>query len=251
MRIIASIANLLTISGLALYLAACTSTSQSPPDLQLASASGGSQTKGLQLVPNLPPPVDTNNGQDVPIAPNDQLEIDVFQVPDLNRTVQVDNNGSISLPLVGEVKAAGKTVLALQNEITQRYGAKYLQNPQVSVLMKQSAGQQVTVDGSVTKPGIYPIAGNSTLLQVIAEAGGLDKMADESKIYVFRQVGARKLVANYDVKEIRQGHRPDPRIYGGDIVVSFKSGSKVAMQNLGDVLGILGRGAYIGVMSGL
>jgi polysaccharide export outer membrane protein len=153
--------------------------------------------------------------------------------------------------LIGQVQAAGKSILALQDEITQRYGAKYLQNPQISVLMKESAGQQVTVDGSVKKPGVYPVAGNSTLLQVIAEAGGLDDIADESKVYVFRKVGVRKLVANYNVKEIRSGKRQDPRIYGGDIVVSFKSGSKVALQNLGSVLGVLGRGAYIGVASGL
>ena len=251
MRITAPIANLLAIIGLGICLTACTSNAPNAPDLQTATASSSSPVKGLQLVPNLPPPTETNNGRDVPIAPNDQLEINVFQVPDLNRTVQVDNNGSISLPLIGEVRAAGKSVPALQNEITRLYGAKYLQNPQVSVLMKQSAGQQVTVDGSVKKPGIYPVAGNSSLLQVVAEAGGLEDIADESKVYVFRQVGSRKLVANFDLKEIRAGSHSDPRIYGGDVIVSFKSGAKVAMQNLGNVLGVLGRGASLGVVSGL
>jgi polysaccharide export outer membrane protein len=250
MRIIASIAKLIVIMGMMLWLPACTTATPDTPDVPTATASNSAGGKNLQLVSNLPPPVNTNNGEDVPIAPGDKLEIDVFQVADLDRTVQVDNKGRIFLPLIGEVEAAGKSVLTLQNDITQRYGAKYLQNPQVSVLVKESAGQQVTIDGSVKKPGIYPISGNSTLLQVVAEAGGLDDIADESKVYVFRKVGGRKLVANYNVKEIRSGKRQDPHIYGGDIVVSFKSGTKVALQNLGNVLGVAGRGAYIGALAG-
>jgi polysaccharide export outer membrane protein len=231
-------------------LPACTTATPDASNVPAAAASNGTGGKDLQLVPNLPPPVNTNNGEDVPIAPGDKLEIDVFQVADLDRTVQVDNKGRIFLPLIGEVQAAGKSVLTLQNDITQRYSAKYLQNPQVSVLVKESAGQQVTLDGAVKKPGIYPVSSNSTLLQVVAEAGGLDDIADESKVYVFRKVGARKLVANYNVKEIRSGNRQDPHIYGGDIVVSFKSGTKVALQNIGNVLGVAGRGAYIGALAG-
>jgi polysaccharide export outer membrane protein len=250
MLIIASIAKSIAIFGILLWLPACTTATPDAPTVATAAASSGTGVKDLQLVPDLPPPVDTNNGEDVPIAPGDKLEIDVFQVPDLDRTVQVDNKGRIFLPLIGEVQAAGKSILTLQNDITQRYGAKYLQNPQVSVLMKESAGQQVTIDGAVKKPGIYPISGSSTLLQAVAEAGGLDDIADESKVYVFRKVGARKLVANYNVKEIRSGKRQDPHIYGGDIVVSFKSGSEVALQNLGNILGVAGRGAYIGALAG-
>jgi len=195
--------------------------------------SGGS----LAIVKDLPPPPDTNGGADQLIAEGDILEVDVFQVTDLNRTVQVDSVGNVSLPLVGAIKAAGKTVSGLQKEIETAYGSKYLQHPDVTVFVKESAGQQVAVNGAVNKAGLYPVAPNATLQQVLAQAGGFSKIADESKVYVFRKFGNRKLVANYDVAQIQRGQRADPRIYGGDTIVAFDSSTKIAGQNLREILG--------------
>jgi polysaccharide export outer membrane protein len=186
----------------------------------------------------LPPPADTNQGADELIAENDLLEIDVFQVNDLDRTVRVDSRGDISLSLIGVVPAKGRTIPDLENDIEKRYGAKFLQNPEVSVFMKESAGLRVTVDGVVIKPGIYPVSSTTTLLQIIAQAGGFQEIADESKLYVFRQFGGKKIVANYDVKLIRSGKRTDPRIFGGDVIVSFSSDAKVAFRNLREALGL-------------
>jgi polysaccharide export outer membrane protein len=198
----------------------------------------GARDGDIRVVRELPAPQGTMGGAEQPVAVNDVLEVDVFQVDELDRTVQVDSRGIIALPLVGEVAAAGKPVRELENEIKRLYGASYLQSPQISVFVKESFGQRVTVDGEVRKAGIYATSATSSLISVLAQAGGLSDIADASKVYVFRDFGKERLVANYDAAAIRGGRRPDPKIYGGDVVVVFASSSKVAMRNLREVLGL-------------
>lgn len=198
----------------------------------------GEEDGDLVTVGRLPPPPNTNNGADVLIATNDLLEIDVFQVNDLDKEVRVEQNGKISLPLIGGVPAAGKTTTALEQDIERLYGANYLQNPEVSVFMKESAGQRITLDGAFAKPGIYPSDNKTTLLQATAQAGGLTELGDETKLFVFRKIANKNYVANYSLKDIRQGKQSNPRIYGGDTVIAFQSGSKIAARNLREALGI-------------
>jgi polysaccharide biosynthesis/export protein len=221
-------------------VSACTG---SAPTSGLSSAANGQsvaeQTRlgNLQLVPNLPVPADADGGTQK-IAPNDLLEIAVFQVADLNRTVRVDDRGQISMPLIGQVTAAGQSAQQLEQSLQANYGKNYLQNPVVTVFVKESSAQSVTMDGQFIKPGIYPVASQSTLARSIALAGGLTKVADENKIYVFRKMGEQTFVASYSAAAIRSGKAQDIRIFGGDVVVSFESSGKVAMQNLRDALGI-------------
>lgn len=191
----------------------------------------------LTIVKDLPPPPDTKGGMDQPIAQGDVLEVDVFQVDDLDRTVQVGSDGQISLPLIGTVEAAGKTTSTLKNEIEKAYGAKYLQSPDVTIFVKDSAGQRVTVSGAVRRAGVFPVTGNTSLVQALAQAGGFNEIADKSKVYVFRDFGSRKLVANYDVGRIEDGKLADPRVYGGDTIVAFDSATKIAGRNLRAILG--------------
>lgn len=192
----------------------------------------------LQTVTELPPPLNSQGGRLQFIAQNDVLEVDVFGVDELDRTVEVDSTGQISLPLVGQIVAAGKTQRQLEAELKQKYGSRYLESPQINVNVKESSGQRVTVEGEVVKAGIYPISSRATLLRSIAQAQGFSKIANPSKVYVFRKRGTENYVANYDVEAIRAGRRADPRIYGGDIIVVFSSSGKVAMENLKSVLGI-------------
>src|SRR5258708_1825648 len=111
---------------------------------------------------------------DYRIGPQDTLEIDVFQLSDLNRTVQVDSGGQILLPLLGQVPAAGKTSRELSTDIAAQLGEKYVNNPQVTVVVKEAQGQRITVDGAVTQPGVYSLAGPTTLMQTAALAQGPD-----------------------------------------------------------------------------
>ena len=210
--------------------------------LQTAALPGASAGT-LRVVKDLPPPPASADGNVQKIAANDVLEVDVFQVNELDRTVQVDSRGNISLPLIGEVKAAGTSPSGLESKLESAYGRKYLESPQISVFVKESVGQRAVVDGEVNKAGIYPVTANATLLGLVAQAGGLKKVADPSKVYVFREYDGQKLVAKYSVKDIRSAKKADPRIYGGDLVVVFSSASRVAMQNLMDVTGLAARAA--------
>jgi len=99
------------------------------------------------------------------IGADDVLEIEVFQVPDLARTVRVNARGEISFPLIGRVQAGGLTTQALEDYLALKLGEKYLQDPQVSVFVKEYANRdQITVEGYVSRPGIIPLRGNTSLL---------------------------------------------------------------------------------------
>lgn len=164
------------------------------------------------------------------LGPQDLIEISVFQVPDLNRTVRVNSSGQISLPLIGVLQAGGLTVQDLEKEIAEQLAADLLQNPQVSVFVKEFTSQRVTVEGAVKKPGIYPLSGRTTLLQTIAMAEGLDPLANLQGVVIFRTVEGKKMAAVFDMRSIRAGATEDPRIYGDDIVVVDQSGSKTALR---------------------
>lgn len=175
---------------------------------------------------------------DYHIAPLDMLEVSVFQVPDLSKTVRVAADGNVTLPLIGEVMAAGKSAHQLEAEIAAALGAKYLQNPEVSVFVSDAVSQRVTVEGAVNKPGVYPTAGGATLMQVIAMSGGLADIADSNAIVVFRTASKGRQAAVFDYKAIRKGTIPDPVIQGGDIVAVDQSGAKAAMKNIRETIGV-------------
>lgn len=174
--------------------------------------------------------------RDYRIGPQDLVDVTVFGVPDLTRTARVDAQGRISLPLAGTVLAAGRTVQELEAAIAQSLGARYLQAPQVSVFVKEAARERVTVGGSVVKPGIYPINGESSLLQVIALSQGLDPLANEQGVVIFRRIDGRKMAAVFDMRAISQGVAADPPVYGGDVVMVDQSGSKTALRHLIEVI---------------
>ena len=174
------------------------------------------------------------------IGPLDVLDVSVFQVPDLTKTVQVSASGIIRLPLIGEVTAVGKTPGSLEREIASKLGAKYLQSPQVSVSVKEATSQRVTVEGAVGKPGVYPLVGQTTLLQTIALAGGLDRVADKRGILIFRNIDGKRNAAKFDYAAIRSGKAQDPVLAGGDIVVVDESGSATALRAIRETMGTFG-----------
>jgi polysaccharide export outer membrane protein len=164
------------------------------------------------------------------IGPQDVLDISVFKVPELSKSVQVADSGTINLPLVGEVPAAGLTAQEVERNLTKKLGAKYLQSPQVTVFVKEYNSQRVTIEGAVKKPGVYPVRGKTSLLQFIAMAEGLDPAAQD-EIVVFRQANGKRVAGKFDVEEIRAGRLQDPVIREGDVIVVSSSGMKAAWQN--------------------
>lgn len=137
------------------------------------------------------------------IGPEDLLEIEVFGLPELSRTVRVANDGTISLALLGRVQAAGYTTVQLREELESRWGEKYLTNPQVTVFVKDFNAQPVSVIGAVEKPGIYYLSGPRTLIDMLSTAGGLAKRVSAAAgrtLYVTRKGG-------FEGIQLREGMR--------------------------------------------
>jgi polysaccharide biosynthesis/export protein len=170
------------------------------------------------------------------IGPMDVLDISVFSVPDLTKTVQVGQDGLINFPLIGEQPAAGKTAHEVEREMTQKLATKYLRSPQVSIFVKEYNSQRVTVDGSVKHPGVYTLKGQTTLAQVLAMAEGVDTNVASGEVVVFRRIDGRRSAARFDVTAINEGKTEDPELYPGDVIVVDTSASKVALQGFMKIL---------------
>jgi polysaccharide export outer membrane protein len=166
-------------------------------------------------------------GKEYRLGPNDLLDVEVLDVENGKRTVRVNAAGLISLPLVGSVVVAGLSANEAEALIARLYREKYLQNPQVSVFVKEFTTQHITVEGAVMKPGIYPLAGRLTLLRALALAGGFGQIANSSEVMLFRSDadGARQ-VAVFDVDQIRSGKTEDPVIRGEDLIVVQRDASR-------------------------
>lgn len=186
----------------------------------------------------------SSNIDEYVIGPHDLLEISVFQVEELSRTVRINSRGMFSLPLIGVIQAAGLTAADVEADIAGKLYECCLQDPQVSIFIKEFVSQRVTVEGEVQKPGVYPLTGRTTLLQAIAMASGSSELADLGEVRVFRDLkDGMKEQFVFDIRQIREGKVADPLIQGNDIVVVGKSGSLSVIKGVTDTLrGFIGFG---------
>ena len=169
---------------------------------------------------------------DYKIAPMDKLGIKVFKMDDLSGDYVVDLAGNISLPLIGELKAANLTTAQLDDQLTQKLSAKYLEHPDVSVAIKSSTAHVVTVDGAVREGGSFPVGGPISLIQAVSLAKGTTEDANARRVAVFRTIGGQRQAAAFDLTSIRRGEAPDPQIYPGDIIVVDGSAIKAAQKQI-------------------
>lgn len=180
-----------------------------------------------------PPPDPNAPRTSYVIVPNDVLNLQVFQEPDLsNDKLQVDNVGNIQMPLIGEIQAAGRSATELAVDIQTRLGARYIVNPQVVVSVAKQADRFVTVDGQVKKPGVYEISRDDTLLSAIARAESTTQQAKLDEVIIFRTIDGQRMAARFDLNDVRTGHAPDPQIQGGDAVVVGFSALKGAWRDV-------------------
>jgi polysaccharide export outer membrane protein len=156
------------------------------------------------------------------IGPEDVLEITVWRNADLSKLVAVRPDGRISLPLVGDVTAVGRTASQLAEDISIRL-KEFKENPQVSIVVKEVNSYAVFVLGEVTKPGKYPLKTKTTLLQAITLAGGFTPVAARNKLVVFRfSEGSDKDVkikASYDDIILRDSAGQNVVLKPGDTIV--------------------------------
>lgn len=153
------------------------------------------------------------------IGPLDTIDVNVFNVPDLTREMQVDASGRIAMPLVGTVDARGKTASELAANIADRLRGRYVRNPDVTINIQSSVSQVVTVDGQVAEPGLYPVTNQMTLMRVIASAKGLTEYARDDDVVILRTVDGNRMAGIYNLGAIQRGAYLDPPIYANDIVV--------------------------------
>jgi polysaccharide export outer membrane protein len=210
-----------TAAGLAFVLAA--------PALSASAATRSTSA-------SLPPPNATDMSQGLDayrIGPMDKLDVTVFQVKDLTGVVDVDAAGNISLPLIGSVRASGRTTREVSKEIADRLRSGYVKDPQVTVMVKEAVSQKVTVEGAVLKPGVYPIVGHTTLSTAVALAEGADpQRANEKRVRLIRTVNGQRLQASYNLVDIRRGSVQDPDVYGNDVIVVESSRGKGLLRDL-------------------
>lgn len=222
---------------LAFGVSACTSSNSviksSSSSSQPSNAGGVDRASAKELFSNASELSYTATGGGAyRISPNDKVEVDVFRVPELSgKTRRVGENGRISLPLVGSIQAAGLTQQQLEKKLVQHLSKNFLQNPQVSVYIKEQNSKEVTVDGRVKRSGRFSLKSATTISQTIAMAGGFTDLADPSNVLLFRpkKSGGFK-VYTLDLKAIRTGKKRDPYIAGNDLVVVHESGSRVWLQ---------------------
>lgn len=142
-----------------------------------------------------PPPVPEasfgKGGADYRIGRQDLLELRVFDLKELDQTLRVADDGSISLPLLGRLEVAGLTKTELEQLIARLLEERYVRNPQVTIFVKEYESRKVAVSGAVKKPDTYEMLGEKTLLEMISLAGGLDKDLGK-EIVIFRRTGAGK-----------------------------------------------------------
>lgn len=156
------------------------------------------------------------------IGNSDVLAITVWKQPDISRpNIPVRPDGRISLPLVGEIQAAGRTPLQLEQEITERLKT-YMTNPDVTVIVDQINSQKFNVLGRVAKPGSYPLTATTTVLDAIASAGGFQDFAKQRGVYILRQTtGAGQTRIPFNYKDVIKGKHPEQniRLQPGDTVI--------------------------------
>lgn len=167
----------------------------------------------------------------------DEMSVNIFGEPDLsaNRVV-VDLAGKITLPMVGQIDAAGRTTNEIGAEIAARLNDGFLRDARVAISLTKATSYAFTVEGEVKKPGSYPIPGTVSLLQAVAISEGVTETANLSQVIIFRTVGGQRYAGRFSIKDIRAAKADDPMLQSGDVVVV---GYSSAQQIYRDVLSVL------------
>jgi len=154
------------------------------------------------------------------IGNDDVLAINVWKEPDISRSIPVRSDGKISLPLVGEVQAAGLTPLKLEKDIASKL-KNYISEPEVTVMVQQVNSQKFNILGQVARPGSYAIANSPTVLDAIALAGGFRDFAKKKNIYVLRQGANGESRIPFNYKDVSQGRNMSQNIklQPGDTII--------------------------------
>lgn len=145
------------------------------------------------------------------IGPMDVLEVHVWKEPDFSRKLLVRPDGRITMPLIGDIQAAGMNTVSLKNLISIKL-QRFLDNPEVTVILLASNSKKFYVIGKVNEPGTYPLSYNMTVLQALSVAGGLAEWADKDNIRIIRRYGDKSMTFKFDYDKAISGKHIEQNI---------------------------------------
>jgi polysaccharide export outer membrane protein len=169
------------------------------------------------------PPV-IPKGVDLPtdyvIGPDDNLEIIFWRDKDMSALVSVRPDGRVTLPLLNDIQAAGLTPDQLRTAVMTA-ATKFVEDPNVTVVVKTINSRKVFVTGMVAKPGPYPLMGPTTVMQALSVAGGIQEFADSKNILIMRNENGRPVAYRFNYKEVlkRKNLKQNIELKPGDTVV--------------------------------
>jgi polysaccharide export outer membrane protein len=154
------------------------------------------------------------------IGPGDVLDISDWKNPDLTKMVTVLPDGSISFPLIGEVKAEGKTVSELKKEL-EKLITRYVPDPVLSVIVHQVNNLQIYIIGKVQRPGTFQLSRDINVLQALSMAGGLNPFAKPDNIKIFREINHKSVIIPFNYDDVVEENKLEGniRLLGGDVIV--------------------------------
>ena len=158
------------------------------------------------------------NEQDYKLGSGDKLRVEVYKQDQLSQTLQVRPDGKITLPLIGDVAASGRTSLELRDSLTAAL-KEYVTNPVVTVIVQEAVAAQVHVIGEVLSPGTQVMTGGTTVLQALARAGGPREFADRRKMRILRVNGTRTETIPFDYRKALKGEIEPVYLQPGDTIV--------------------------------
>jgi polysaccharide export outer membrane protein len=152
------------------------------------------------------------------VGADDELAISVWHEPELSQVVVVRPDGMITLPLLNDVSVVGLSTEEVQSLLVQKL-RPLVNDPQVTVTVKAARSKKVFLVGNVTKQGSYPLTGKMTVLELVAEAGGLGPFAKTGSIYILRKEGGKEIRVHFNYKKALSGKAENPELLPGDMVV--------------------------------
>ncbi len=176
-----------------------------------AQTAGGANNAAAPRPGAVAPPAGLATPPDYVIGPDDVLTIVFWREKDLSSDAAVRPDGMISLPLLNEIAAAGLTPEQLRQKLTEQ-AAQYIEEPTVTVQVKQINSRKVFITGQIAKPGPYPLVGPTTVLQLIATAGGVLEYAKSKNISIMRVVNGRQTSLPFNYEDVERGKKLEQNI---------------------------------------
>jgi len=236
----------LTLCGLVFFLtasstAAQTSTASGSTLSRIASSVGESNRDEVPSDLKVDNNAAKSTSNEFRIGPGDLLDISVFEAPELNRTVRVENNSQISLPLVGEARAADLTPRELESVLQELLRRTYIKDPHVSVFVRELESHPVSVVGAVKQPGVFQIRGTKTVIEMLSMAQGLTDDAGDT-VLITHGAGSREVRAATSQSSSKENNgafrltRAVPDKYDGPVPADQETSGQAETINLKKLL---------------